>query len=319
MRNIPRQAQVNKSWFFSRFIFRHLQASLFALGTLKRTWLASFVTICVIAVSLVLPLILFVGLKNIQTLTGYWKYDTQISLFLEHNLDQARIDDLRREISRKPNVMHVEYISPAQGLAELGKTAGFTQVVEQLPENPLPTVLEVYPTNLLNHSAMIESLVADLSQYPEVEASQLDMQWLLRLSEILNLAQRAAWALALLLSISVLLIVSNTIRLATYNRRHEIEVLKLIGATNGFIRRPFLYTGLFYGVFGACFAWFLVFLLRMWLLIPVQNLAALYDSDFVLQGLGFTHGCSLLIFAAILGAMGASFAVSRHIARIEPI
>lgn len=318
MKNIPRQRPLKTPWLPLRICFRHLQASIFALGALKRTPFSSIMTVSVIAISLALPAILFLLFQNIQSVANIWQHDTQISLFLEQNVEQTRIDDLRREISLRSNVMHVEFISPAQGLADLESSAGFDGVIDQLPENPLPPVLEVYPTTLLNMPGHIEALIVDLNQYPEVEASKLDMQWLLRLAEIVSVAKRGSIALILLLSMGVLLIVSNTIRLATYNRRHEIEVLKLIGATNSFIRRPFLYTGLFYGIFGALLAWIMIALFRLWLLVPVQRLADLYHSDFVLQGLGIRYGFNLIIFGAILGGLGAWLAVSRYIARIEP-
>lgn len=318
MRNIPRQRPQRRPMLPMRIFFRHLQAGLFALGRLLRTPFASSMTISVIAVSLALPALLFLVLTQFKNITDSWQHGTQISLFLEQDISEQRIDELRRDISLRADVMYVNYISPDQGLRELQESAGFADIYAQLPQNPLPAVLEVYPTSLSGQTRIIEVLLQDLAQLPEVETSKLDMDWLLRLSQMVSFAQRAALSLILLLSLGVLLIVSNTIRLATYNRRHEIEVLKLIGATHRFIRRPFLYTGLFYGLFGATIAWLMVALMRLWLLPPLQRLVGLYESDFYFQGLGLYYGLPLLLFGAVLGIMGAWFAVSRHIARIEP-
>ena len=299
-----------------RILLRHLQAAIFALGHLQRTPFVSIMTISVIAISFALPAMLFVLLQNMQSVVGNWQHDTRISLFLAPSTEQERIDQLRREISLRANVTSVNYISPSQGLNELQQQGGFGELVAQLPDNPLPPVLAVYPTSLLTTPDNIRLLLADLSQYPEVEASKLDMQWLLRLAQVIDLAKRVMLALIVLLSMGGLLIVSNTIRLATYNRRHEIEVLKLIGATNQFIRRPFVYNGLFYGLFGAISAWLLIATLQLWLSGSVSKLAQMYHSDFVLAGLSIQHTLILLLFGATLGAVGARFAVNRHATHI---
>ena len=153
---------------------------------------------------------------------------------------------------------------------------------------------------------------------PGVAQAQFDLEWVRRLDAILRLAQRGVLILALLLGIAVLLVVGNTIRLAILSRRAEIEVIKLIGGTDAFIRRPFLYAGLFQGLFGGLLAWILVAASLALLAGPVRDLAGLYGSGFELAGLGLRAGAILLLGGAFLGWTGSRLAVGRHLRAIEP-
>jgi cell division transport system permease protein len=157
-----------------------------------------------------------------------------------------------------------------------------------------------------------------LQQLPEVELAQMDLQWVQRLYSLLAVGQRVTLALALLLGLGVLLVTGNTIRLAIENRRDEILVIKLVGGTDAYVRRPFLYTGLWYGLGGSIVAGLLLSLVMLWLDGPVGLLAALYQSRFELHGLGFAGTLMLALAGALLGLAGAWLAVARHLGAIVP-
>jgi len=204
-------------------------------------------------------------------------------------------------------------------LEEFQAAAGFGDALALLDVNPLPGVLLVSPEAVLaNDISNINTLVKDLNTLPGVAEVQLDRQWLRRMQQILEMGQRVAVLLGFTLSMGVLLVLGNTIRLAIENRRDEILVVKLVGGTNAFVRRPFLYTGLWYGLSGGLMAWVGVTLGGLWLDSTVTGLAVLYQSSFSLVGTGWQGLVILTLLGGALGLLGAGLAVSRHIAGIEP-
>lgn len=313
----------NKNKDFQQFALllwfkRHLAAAKASLDRMALQPFASLMTICVIGIALALPAALYVVLQNSKAVTESWQRGTQISAFLKLNVEQADVDNALKQLRLRDDVGAVNYISPQQGLIQLQQQAGFGDVLSQLPDNPLPGVIEIYPAASLQTPAAIQNLLVSVQQLPQVDSAKLDMQWLQRLYSIVALTQRSLYALMILLGLGVLLVIGNTIRLATQNHRKEIEVIKLVGATNGFIRRPFLYTGFYYGFFGGLFAWISVAFLLWWLNSPVQRLVVSYGANFKLLGLGVSHGAGLLLVSASLGLMGAWFAVNRHLMAAEP-
>jgi cell division transport system permease protein len=296
----------------------HLQALLQSLGWLARNPVSSAMTVAVIGIALALPTGLHVVLKNVQSVSAGWENAAQISLFLRKNLADDRIQRLIAELKAMREVAVVTYVSPAQALEEFRQMSGFGDALNALQQNPLPAVLIVQPTLEASAPAMVENLLNRLRGSPDVELAQLDMEWVKRLYAMMEVAKRGVTVLASVLALAVLLIVGNTIRLAIQNRRDEIEVQKLIGATDAFIRRPFLYSGFWYGVLGALIAWLLVNI-SLWVLAPpVARLSALYDSRFELGGLGLEATFFLLLFGILLGSIGAWLAVDRHLRAIEP-
>ena len=212
----------------------------------------------------------------------------------------------------------LKLVTKQAALNEFRSLSGFADALEALDNNPLPALLVIQPKPEFTTAEAAQRLVRELELLPEADIVQLDLQWVQRLQAITVIAQRAVLVLASLLGMAVLLIVGNTIRLEIQNRHAEIEITKLIGATNAFIRRPFLYTGFWYGLFGGTIAWLLVAISVTLLKGPVSNLASLYESAFDLSSLNLLNILSLLAGAALLGLLGSWLAVGKHLSAIEP-
>lgn len=298
----------------------HAQVLISSLGRLYRTPLSSLMTVAVIAIALALPSGLLVILDNLQRLNASWDTTSSISLFLKQSTGEAQAERLARELGDWPNIAGVTLIDREQALEEFRELSGFGDALQTLESNPLPHVLEIRAESATaeDPEQAMATLVDELGRLPEVELAQLDMQWLKRFAALMDIGRRGILVVGALLALAVLLIVGNTIRLDIQNRRDEIEVSKLIGATDAFIRRPFLYTGLWYGLLGALLAWILVSI-GFWLVdAPVRRLAGLYDSSFLLSMLSW-QGIGLLLLSGIaLGLAGSWVAVGRHLDAIEP-
>lgn len=303
---------------FRGYFKGHFQALFLSLGGVSRNPLSSLMTIAVIGIALALPAGLHVVLKNVQGVSAEWEDAVQISLFLHKGIEDAEVARVVEQLRSMSVVAEVIHITPPQALAEFRQYSGFGEALDVLDENPLPTVLLVQPTRAASEPQMVEPLLQQLRSLSSVEMAQLDMEWLKRLYAIMAIGERGVLVLAVLLALAVLLIVGNTIRLAIQNRRDEIEVQKLIGATDAFIQRPFLYGGLWHGVLGAVMAWLMV-TLSLWLLQgPVQQLSLLYNSNFELGSLESLATLVVLGAGGVLGLLGAWLAVGRHLRDIEP-
>lgn len=300
------------------YLTLHLSMAIQSLGRLVRSPFASLMTTAVIGIALALPTGLHVLLDNLQRASGDLNDSTQISLFLKPNIDEDRALALADRLRQRADIATAQYISPDQALAEFQSQSGFGDVLEHLSQNPLPGVLVLQPGLKDKAPAAVARIVAGLKQLPEVDVAQLDMQWLQRLYAILATVQRGVMIIAILLGVAVLLIVGNTIRLAIENRRDEIVITKLIGATNAFIRRPFLYYGIWYGLFGGLLALVLVDASILLLQEPVGRLTGLYGSDFHLGLLSPGLSGTVLGGGILLGLVGAWIAVGRHLSQIEP-
>lgn len=300
------------------WLVHHFHVFFSSLEQIARTPLPSLMTMAVIGIALALPTGLYLFLENIQLIGQDWGGNAQISLFLKKEVDEGQAHLLADQIYQRANIQSVQVITPAEALEEYRNLSGFGEVLTALKENPLPSILVLQLATPETHTQTTEHLLNELRQLKEVEIAQFDMRWLERLSAIVALIRRAVWLLASLLSLAVLLVIGNTIRLAIYNRRDEIEVNKLVGATDAFIRRPFLYTGFWYGFMGGWVAWFIVNF-SFWLLQnPVKQLTALYYSQFKLTTLDLLSSLILLCSGALLGFMGAWLAVGRHLKDIQP-
>lgn len=300
------------------YLIRHLQTFFYALGQLTRHPFSSLMTTAVIGIALAMPAGLHVLMGNVQQVVSGWDGAAQISLFLKHGVSEKRAIQLARSLEQQGSIASVDYISSDQAMEEFRRLSGFGDALNALTENPLPKVLVVHPAVVSQGADRVEKLLLELRIKPDVDLAQLDLQWVKRLYGIMAIGQRAVWVLAGLLALAVLLVVGNTIRLAIQNRRDEIVVMKLIGGTDAFIRRPFLYTGFWYGVFGSLIALFLVEGALALLKGPVQNLAGLYNSEFALVSLDPLTMLVLLGFGTLLGLSGSWLAVGRHLNEIEP-
>jgi len=313
MRNSPK-----KSSRFQAYFAHHLRVSLASLGRLYAQPIATLMTAAVIAIALALPVGLYIGLTNIGQVSTGWDGSTQISLFLHTHVKEADAKKLKRRLEKHKDIKKVELISKKKGLEQFKEISGFGDALKYLDKNPLPIVLVVHPRTLANQPDRSTKLMKDLGRNKLVELAQLDVQWVKRLYTFIEIANRSILVISLMLAIAVLLIVGNTIRLDIQNRREEIEVSKLIGASDAFIRRPFLYTGFWYGVIGGTLAWLITMLSLMVMEEPIHKLALLYHSDFRLSGLGAGNTLLLIIISCSLGLIGSWIAVSRHLKDIEP-
>lgn len=300
------------------YLLRHIQVMLFTLGRIWRQPLASLMTFMVIGIALALPASLYVLLKNVEQVSTQWDDVAQISLFLNQDVKDAQAQKLVTELKAWPEITAVNYQSASQSLEEFRQLSGLGSLLDTLPTNPLPAVVIVQPDSKGLQADAISRLLSRLEALPDVEQAQLDMEWLQRLRSLNETGQRGISILGLLLSLSVLLVIGNTIRLAILNQQSEIRVIKLVGGTNTFIRRPFLYTGFWYGLLGGLVAW-LTLLLTMGLLNgPINELASQYNSHFTLVWLSGSMMLVLPFTGMLLGIMGAWLAVGRHLSAIEP-
>ena len=300
------------------YLLRHLQVFFYTLGQFARAPIASLLTIAVIAITLALPTGLYLLIENVQRISTGLDGGARISLFLKADVDHATAAQLSERIRQTLGVATVEYISPKQALAEFKRLSGFGETLDTLTHNPLPPVLIVQPSRTLDTPQKLDDLVKRLRANGEVDLAQLDLQWVKRLHGLLQIARRGVWLLSVSLALAVVLIIGNTIRLAVLSRREEIQVIKLVGGTNAFIRRPFLYTGLLQGTAGALAAWALVSLCLSLLAGPIGAVADLYASNFRAEGLG-SYGIAILVgVGALLGWLGSRIAVGRHLGNLEP-
>jgi len=297
---------------------RHLQQAIGSLGDLWRTPLSSVMTVLVLGISLTLPATLHLFVKNSKVVTEQWDSASEISLFLKLSVDDKAAQNLVQRLKLYPEIAGVQYISAETALTEFKSLSGFGQALDYLDKNPLPATVLVTPTKRASQAEAARELLAKLEQEREVEMGKLDLEWLSRLEAMAQLVEDIVIGVAALLCLSVVLIIGNTIRLAIMQQKDAIAVMKLVGATDGFIQRPFLYCGVWYGIFGGLFACIAVAALAEYLSGAIFKLTQLYHSSFVLTGLSFSEGSTLILYAVCLGLTGSYISVRQHIKEIEP-
>ena len=310
-------ANLNKiigGWFL-----QHVQAFLLSLGQLYKNPMNALLTTFVIGISLALPAGFYSFLENARRVTSNWDATSHISLFLKTDIDDQRAQALADELKNHADIKAVEVIDREAALLEYKQNSGFAAALDALEHNPLPPVIIVQPKIESISSMNNERLLKALRALPEVDSGQFDRQWAQRLHRIIEVFQRFIMIVAALLSIAVILVIGNTIRLAIHNRRQEIEINKLFGATDAFIQRPFLYSGLLHGIGGSLIAWLLLEAAVLLLNGPVVRLTDLYGSSFSLVALNFREIVSLLLLGAGLGLAGSWFSVKRHLRAIDLI
>lgn len=293
--------------------------TLFAsLGRLWRTPFATTLTVMVIAIALALPASFYVMLKNVQQLGVALENSGQISLFLKPTLDDDAGLRLADRLKGHPQVESVTLITKAGALQEFRTYSGFAQALDALGSNPLPVVIQLKPKADAGSPGQADALAAELRSLPEAEYVQLDLQWVERLQAILDLARHGVAVISVLLSLAVLLVVGNTIRLELENRKEEIIVAKLVGATNSFIRRPFLYCGFWYGFLGAVASWLFVTLMTLSAYPTVSRLSELYARELDLRFLGLLDTLEMLGAASLLAVAGTWVVLVPQLRRLNP-
>lgn len=320
---MPRQKQLTRSKLplsgrIVMFFVRHIQQAMASMGELWRNPISSFMTMAVLGVSLSLPAALQVLVKNAETITQSWNSAAEISLFVDERRSRQSIESLVMRLRTYSEVSEVNYIDRDQALDEFQRLSGFGEALSYLDSNPLPAVVTVTPTVKYSSPAGARELLTKLQMEPEVSFGRLDIEWLERLQAIVKLLERTVLAIAVLLVLAVVLVIGNTIRLAIMNRRSEIEVMKLVGATEAFIQRPFLYTGIWFGVIGGVLAWIIINLLVWYLDSALVDLLGLYGSSLQMQSLTLSELGQLILLASFLGWLGSYLSVRQHLRRIEP-
>ena len=308
---------VRRSSWLTIWLSRHASNCLGALGRIVRQPFASFLTVLVIAVTLALPAAMHLVIKNARSISGGWESALDFSLYLKPGvtLDQAR--RLADIIEQRADVDLVTLIPADEALAEFRSQSGFGAALDHLSENPLPHTLVVRPGSVMT-SQSVTLLNEELANLPETDFVQVDTEWVQRFLVILDMLQRAITIGSLLLGAAIIVIIGNTIRLDIQNRREEIEVTKLIGASNAFVRRPFLYSGLWYGLGGGALALMLIGYGVYMLDVPAGRLAGLYGSSYHVLSLDLAESLAIVGTGVLLGLTGSWLAVARHLRRIEP-
>ena len=310
-------APVRSSGPLTIWMTRHFSNSIGSLGRLFRQPFASLMIILVIAVTLAIPAALNLIVKNARSVSASWDNALDFSIYLERDLSESEAEGLARLIEQRADVESVTLITAAQALTEFKQQSGFGEALDHLSENPLPHTLVVRP-GPANTSQSMVLLQEELGNLPEADIVQVDTEWVQRFHAILDIVRQGIIIGASLLGVAIVVIIGNTIRLDIQNRREEIEVTKLIGASNGFVRRPFLWSGFWYGLFGGLLALGLVqyglFLLEQ----PAARLAGLYQSGIAILSLNLNESLSILGIGIGLGLVGSWFAAARHMRRIEP-
>lgn len=301
---------------FSSWRDQHLYSLFSSLGRLlSRPW-ATALTALVMGLALALPLLFLVLLDNARSLAGGWQDAREITVFMQPTADDAAADALARKLGTRGDVVAVKRKTPQEGLDEFRAMSGFADALDVLKYNPLPNVLIVTPREPARGED--PAVLAALEAEPNVDLVQYDASWRRRLGAMLELAQRGVGVLAGLLGLATLLVVGNTVRMDIQARGEEIAVMQLIGASPGFVRRPFLYAGIWYGLFAGVFALAAVFAVQLALSGPVGQLLDSYDNRFVLKGLHALAAATVPLVSAALGWLGAMLATARHLAEGHP-
>jgi cell division transport system permease protein len=299
--------------FLKAFFNNHQAAASNSFARLKKNIFSTLFTSLVIALTLCLPLMLMIFVKNMHQLTAHIENSSQITLYLRHNLSPQSIDNLINQLSVSNNIAEVKYISPEDGLKEFASHVGLDHITQHLHQNPLPPVLELTPTMLLETPEALNHFATELQSYPEVEEVQLDVEWMKKLSAIMTLFKDITIGIGIILSFGVIVIVGHTIKFAIENYRQEIEVFRMIGASDAMIRRPFLYTGIFYGLLGTLLSFIIILIFAACLSQAISHLANAYSISIHLSLLSFMAFIKLCFLGMLFGLIGAWFTVNRHL------
>ena len=300
----------------ARYFSAHRQNLVGAFGRISRQPLGSSMTIAVIAIALALPSGLHVMVNNVRILSGSLEAAVDFTVYLDMSVDEESAQVLARDVEARPDVNRAVLIDRAQALADFRAYSGFGEALDALEENPLPHALVVRPAG--GTRGDVEALARDLDEMQQTALVQLDTAWVDRLRSLAELANRAVGIATVLLSLAVVVVIGNTIRLEINNRREEIEVIKLVGGSDGYVRRPFLYLGLCYGLGGGIVAAITTAAGLGLISPPARSLAQLYESGYRLVGLNAAQTVLLLGGGAILGWAGAVIATARHLLDVDP-
>ncbi|WP_070962929.1 permease-like cell division protein FtsX [Vibrio sonorensis] len=299
------------------FLKVHINQAKMSFSQLWTRPLGNLLTLAVICMALALPACLYLLGKNVSAASENVTSPAQVSAYLQEDTPDARAMVLKDQLESMSEVETVEYISPQQGLDDLSQYSGFDQALSLLDDYSLPGVLVITPAQ--DDQTLIKALAKSLNEQEVITDVRLDEDWLTRLDAIRTLVTTIVIALSILMLGSVFLIVGNTLRFNVLANKDEIQTMKLIGATDSFILRPYLYSGMWFGLLGALSAWVVTALITILLNISVEKLASLYDSQFRLIGLSWDESLLLLMLGIFLGSLAAKVSAQRHLREIEPV
>ena len=303
---------------FQAYLHNHAYVLFFSLGRLIRTPVTSAMTILVLAIAIALAGSFYILVINVQQLTGNLESSNEISLFLKDRVTEKQGRKIAAQLAKNKKIHEINFITREQAMAEFKAYSGFGEALKVLDKNPLPNVVQILPKNSLANQHEIQRLIAEMQKIPEVDFAQIDMQWVQRLHSMLQVTKRVILILSLLLALAVIFITANTIRLELQNRREEVIIAQLLGATLVFIQRPFLYSGFWYGFVAGLLAWIIITMMLFALQQPVYRLSFLYDSNFSIQFLSFKDSIGLIFLSASLGVIGAWIVLCFQLQQLQP-
>jgi len=301
-----------------QWLERHAQTLVGSLGRLWQQPFATLLTVIVIGIALALPACLHVLVQNVRSASGGWNNALDISIYMKPDATLEQAKRAAERIRQRRDVDDVTLIEADKALEDFRRNSGFGTALDALKDNPLPHALVVRPDVEFREPGRVGSLAEELKKIDGVDLVQLDTEWVSRFNAILDVIRRGVFLAAGLFALGILVIVGNTIRLDIENRRGEIEVTKLVGGSDAFVRRPFLYNGVWYGLAGGITAGLIVAIAVGVLSAPVQRIAGLYGSQFVLEGVGAIGWVALLAGGAALGWLGSFIVATRELREIEP-
>jgi len=301
-----------------QWLERHVQTFVGSLGRLWQHPFSTLLTVLVIGIALALPACLHVLVQNVRAASGGWSNALDISVYMKPAATLEQAKQAAERVRKRRDVEDVKLVEADDALEEFRRGSGFGEALDALKDNPLPHALVVRPAAEFREASQVEGLTEELRKIDHVDLVQLDTAWVSRFNAILDVVRRVVLLAAGLFALGILVIVGNTIRLDIENRRDEIEVTKLVGGSDAFVRRPFLYSGVWYGLGGALIAWLIVIIVISVLGEPVQRIAGLYGSTFELNGLRLEGTGVLLLGGVVLGWLGSFIAATRELRGIEP-
>ena len=293
---------------------RHGYSFFSSIGSLVRRPIGSFLTVTMLALTLVLPLVAYQVAGELGTITESIDRERTLSLFLVSDIQEADVNRLTSSLGAASDVLAVDPISPEQGLSELLGFLGMEGVNLAGLANPLPWVLEVLPSP----EADLEAMISRFKDHIEVAEVQADLAWIERLDQLIRLGYRLAWILAGFMVVALFVVVANSVRFEAQQRHQEIEVMALVGATPAFIRRPFLYTGFWFGVFSSVLSLGLLALIEAFLAGPLSTLYQSYQIDLAFSGPQWQTGLLLMVFMGVIGILASALAVNQQLRGIWP-
>jgi len=306
------------------YLARHLQVLFATIGDICRTPMSSLNTVIIIAITLLLPSLLYITVKSAEDLGSGWQGRPQLSIFLQKDVAEDEAQLIFDEIRLNPAVTLAEFVSPQQALGEFRLLSGisegnsqFDQELAFLGENPLPASIVIMPNDDYIQSNKLTQLKTELEGFDGIDSIRLDLAWTNRFNAILNTFTRIALLLSGLLAIGLILIIGNTIKLLIINRRHEIEIIKLVGGTNTFVRRPFLYYGTLFGFIGGIICLGLLLLASSLIKTPLNELATAYQSTAILYKPTLIDMGAVVIISSIIGWIAARWSVAQHLRKAK--